>query len=87
MNNASGSAKETPKVSRELIEYIKSKMFKLPYTPGQRYIEPQDIAFVYGQRSIVEHLIILHNNEGGNATIRNTENPISPSGDPGADPG
>jgi hypothetical protein len=74
-----------PPVSKELVDYLKTKVSKVQYRLGDS-IKPETIAFIYGQQDMYEQVLALYNRSTGNGrTILNAKVVHAPGGNPGGD--
>lgn len=83
MPKSNDTTNKLPTVSKELVDYLKTKVVSRKYNHGDT-IKPEDVAYIYGQQSIYEIVCGLYtrsNNDG--KSLFNTKAERASGGKPG----
>lgn len=76
------SSNTFPPVSKELVDYLKTKVSSVRYSMGDT-IKPETIAYIYGQQDMYEQVLALYNRSTKNGkSILNAKDVHAPGGKP-----
>lgn len=84
MTSINKSSNTLPHVSKELVEYLRTKVVTPKYTYGN-VIKPEDVAYIYGQQSMYDIVLGLYKRSNNDATVLNTKALRTSGGKPGGD--